>query len=105
MLTSREKGSSPSVCDEKTIGNGLGMPTEQMMSYSCLRGRKTKLVPSMVLLLLSRGKMVFLETSKENIPRRKLVKRMPVDSVLVEIYLGSCCHHHLYFALVFVYIE
>lgn len=87
MLTSREKGSSPSVWDEKAIGKGLDMPTEQMMSYSCLRGRKTKLVPSVVLLLLSGGKIVFLETSKENI-RRKLVKRLPMDSVLVEIHLG-----------------
>lgn len=49
--------------------------------------------------------MVLLETSKENIPRRKLVKRLPMDSVLVEIYLGPRCHHQLYFAPVFVYIE
>ena len=88
MLTSKEKGSSPSVWDEKAIGKGLDMPTEQMMSYPCLRGRKTKLVPSVVLLCLSGGKIVSLETSKENMPRRKLVRRLPMDSVLVEVHLG-----------------
>ena len=41
MLRSREKGFSPSVWNEKSIRNGLDMPTEQMMSYSWLKRRKT----------------------------------------------------------------
>lgn len=40
MLRSREKGFSP--WEEKSIRNSLDMPTEQMMSCSWLRGRKTK---------------------------------------------------------------
>lgn len=49
-LRSREKGFSSYVWNKKTIKNGLDMPTEQMMSYSWLRGRNIKLVPSVVLL-------------------------------------------------------
>lgn len=49
MLRSREKGFCLSVSNEKTIRNGLDMPTEQMMSCSWLGRRKTKLVSSKVL--------------------------------------------------------
>lgn len=89
MLRSRGKDFSPSVWNEKSIRNGLDMPTEQMMSYSWLRGRKTERYLLQYLQFLSRRKIACLERSKENISRRKLVKRLSINSVLLEIHPGS----------------
>ena len=76
MLRSRERGFSPSVWNEKSIRNDLDMPTEKMMSYSWLKRRKTGQYLLQDFLLLSRRKIVCLERSKENISRKKLVKRL-----------------------------
>ena len=76
MLRSRERGFSPSVWNKKSIRNGLDMPTEKMMSYSWLNRRKTGQYLLQDFHLLSRRKIVCLERSKENISRKKLVKRL-----------------------------
>lgn len=87
-LQSREKGFSLYVRNKKTIKNGLDIPAEQMTSYSWLRGRNIKLVPSVVL-LPSLEKKDGLAGDQHG-PGGKLMKRLSVNSVLPEIHLGPC---------------